>query len=161
MGEKKEGIARKLGITVHSEEQALRCLDLYDFDSVLFTMYWVPGVLRGVGDKLAEIAKARNIGLLCMKVLTHRAWREGEIQPADNRRWYRYVELGSPLALAVMKYCLSKGDALVPPGNYKAFCYMLDHIDEAIANPLSQMDLEFLKEEVEKVKEDELQLIGI
>ena len=158
---KKEGIARKLGITAHSEEQALHCLDLYDFNSVLFTMYWVPAVLRGVGDKLAEAAKARNIGLLCMKVLAHRAWREGEIKPDDDRRWYKRAELGSPLALAAMKFCLSKGDALVPPGQYDAFCYMLDHIDEVIANPLSHNDLEFLKEEAEKIKEDELKLIGI
>ena len=158
---KKEGIVRKLGITAHSEEHALRCLDIFDFDTVLFTMYWVPGVLRGIGDKLAAAAKAKNIGLLCMKVLTYRAWRDDEAKPADTRQWYKYVKFGSPLALAVMKYCLSKGDALVPPGNFEAFRYMLDHIDEAVANPLTQNDLDLLYEEANKIKEYELPLIGI
>ena len=158
---KKEGIVRKLGITAHSEEHALRCLDLYDFDTVLFTMYWVPGVLRGIGDKLAAVTKARNIGLLCMKVLTHRVWREGEAKPADARQWYKYVEFGSQLALTTLKYCLSKGAALVPPGNFAAFCYMLDNIDEAIANPISERDMAFLRDEAEKIKDYELPLIGI
>ena len=154
----KEGIVRKAGITAHIEEQALRCLDLYDFESVLYTFNWAHGVLSGVGDKLSEAVTARNIGLLCMKVFTHRMWREDETRPAQ-KKWYKYIDFDSPLALAAMKYPLAKGGtALVPPGDFEVFRFMLDHVEEAIANPLTQSDIELLKDEAAKIKGYEFDL---
>ena len=152
-----EGIVRKLGITSHSEKHALRCLELYDFDTVLYPMYWAQGVARGAGDKLTEVTRAGNIGLLCMKALTYRNWMPDEAKPDDARQWYKYVEYGSAFALAVLKYGLSKGDALVGPGNFEALCYMLDNIDEAVATPFSAKDFELLSQEAEKIKGYELQ----
>jgi aryl-alcohol dehydrogenase-like predicted oxidoreductase len=156
---KREGLIRKAGITAHSDEYAMSCIDLYDFDTVLFTLNWALAMLCDYGGKLAETVKARDIGFLCMKVLAHRMWLEGEER--DYRKcWYKPVALGSDLALAAMKHALSKGaDALVPPGNFDAFSYMLAHIDEAIANPLSPDDISLLKAEAEKIKEDALKLI--
>ncbi|MCL2059256.1 MAG: aldo/keto reductase [Oscillospiraceae bacterium] len=154
----REGLVRKLGITAHREWCALKCLDLFDFDTVLYTMYWVPGVLRGLGDKLAAAAKEKGLGFLCMKVLTHRDWAEDETAPS-KRQWYKPIEFGSPLALAAMKYSLSKGAAsLVGPGFFAALVYMLDYIDEAVANPLSQNDMELLKAEAVKAADLEFKI---
>ena len=155
---KKEGLARKIGITAHNEEYALQCLDIFEFDTVLYTMYWLPGVLRGLGDKLAAAAKDKGFGFLCMKVLTRRNWAEGETPPY-KRQWYKPTEFGSSLALAAMKYSLSKGAAsLVGPGYQEALAYMLDYIDEAIANPLSQGDIELLKAEAHKAADLEFKM---
>jgi len=157
---KEEGIIRAAGITAHSEDHAIKCLDLFDFDSVLYTMYWAAGALRDNGAKLAAAVKAKNVGLLCMKVLAHRSWRDGERKPGD-KSWYKPMDLGAdgPLALAAMKYCLSREPAaLVPPGMFEYFCHMLDHIDEAIANPLSAADIELLKIEADKLGDDEIKL---
>ena len=175
---KKEGIIRRAGITVHSEENALRCLEMYDFDTVLFPMNWALGVLYGFGDRIAEVVKKKNIGLLCMKVFAHRMWRDGETRP-DGRKWYKHIAYretngaatggmcestregsnGAALALAAMKYALAKGaDALVPPGDFAAFCHMLEHIDEAIAFPYTPDDAAFLLAEAQKIKGYELEL---
>jgi len=157
---KEEGVVRKLGITAHSEECALRCLELYDFDSVLYTMNWAHGMLRNDGAKLSAACAEKDVGLLCMKVLAYSRWRADETRP-DPRLWYKPVELGSPLALAAMKYCLSRGaHALVPPGNFAAFSYMLDNVEEALANPLSQADVDLLSAEAEKIKGMEIELIN-
>ena len=156
---KREGLIRKAGITAHSEEFALRCLELYDFDSVLFTLNWALAMLYDYGSKLAETVKAKDIGFLIMKVLAHRMWHEGEERDYP-KCWYKPVKLGGDLALAAMKHALSKGaDALVPPGNFNAFSYMLSHIDEAMANPLSRDDVALLKAEAEKIKGNELKLV--
>jgi len=155
---KREGLIRKAGITAHSEKNALRCLGLYDFDSVLFTLNWALSMLYDYGGKLAETVKAKDIGFLIMKVLAHRMWLEGE-ERTYKKAWYKPVEMGGELALAAIKHALSKGaDALVPPGDYGAFCYMLDHIDEALANPLTQADVALLKSEADKIKGNELNL---
>jgi len=153
----KEGVVRKLGVTAHNEENALLCLDKYDFASVLFTMNWAHGVLYGLGDKLSETVRARDIGLLCMKVHAYRMYAEGE--PKPSRVWYKYTEPGSPLAVAAMKYGFAKGGtALVPPGNFEIFRYTLDVVDELLANPLSGAELELLKSEAEAIRGRELDL---
>jgi len=154
---KKEGLIRKIGITAHIEEQALRCLDMYDFESVMYTMNPVHGMLYGTGYKLAEVVKARNIGLLCMKVHAWRQFLEGE--PKTQKGWYKCAEPGSALSLATMKYGIMQGGAaLVPPGLFEVFKYTLDHIEEVLANPLSESELELLKSEAEKVRGHELNL---
>jgi len=160
---KEEGLIRAAGITAHSEEYAVKCLDLFDFDSVLYTMYWVSGALNGNGAKLAAAVKAKNAGLLCMKVLAHRMWRDGEKKRGD-KSWYKPIDLGAdgPLALAAMKYCLSREPAaLVPPGIFEYFCFMLDHIDEAIANPLSAGEMDLLKTEAAKLGGEAINLVEV
>ena len=155
---KKEGIIRKIGITAHIEEHALKCLDLYDFESVLFTMNWAHALLHGNGVKLSEVIKARNIGLLCMKVHAHRMWLEGEKSPM-SKMWYKYTDNGSPLSMAAMKYGFAMGGAaIVPPGYFEIFKYSLDVIDEVLANPLSDAELDLLKTEAENVRGHELNL---
>jgi len=156
---KREGLVRKAGITAHSEIHALRCLELYDFDSVLFTLNWALSMINDYGGRLAATVKAGDVGFLCMKVLAHRMWFDNE-EKTYRKAWYKPVDIGSDLALAAMKHALSKGaDALVPPGDFGAFRYMLDHIDEAIANPLSESDIELLRIETDKIIGNELKVI--
>jgi hypothetical protein len=151
---KKEGLIRNIGFSAHNEDIALQACRLYDFDTVLFPMNWALGVQTGWGDRIAEEIPKTDKGLLSMKVMTSRMWRENEpiLYP---KSWCRPVYDNDRLAIAGMKYGLAKGGAaLVPPGNFEHFLFMLKHIDECLAHPLTEEDLEFLREEAAKIKDE-------
>ena len=75
---KEKGIARKLGITAHSEAVALRALSLYDFDTVLFPFNWHLNLAQGMGNALLAEARRRGLGMLCMTSMIDRAWDDAE-----------------------------------------------------------------------------------
>ena len=75
---KEKGIARKLGITAHSEAVALKALELYDFDTVLFPINWHMHMAHGMGSRLIAAVKEKGIGLLCMKSMIECSWTEEE-----------------------------------------------------------------------------------
>ena len=81
---KDEGIARYLGITCHNEDAALRALDLYDFDTVMFPVNWGLNIAKNIGTRLSITVKKRSIGFLGMKALIHRAWQNGNEQAESS-----------------------------------------------------------------------------
>lgn len=150
---RQEGLIRKIGFSAHSEEIALMALDLFDFDTVLFPMNWALGINRGWGDRIADRVKEKNIGLLAMKTLIQREWLEGE-ERTYPKSWCKPISGNDALSVAGMKYGLYKGAAtLVPPGNLEHLNFMLDHIDECLANPLTEAEWRLLREEAQKVKD--------
>lgn len=151
---KKEGLIRNIGFSAHSEEIALKACQLYDFDTVLFPMNWALGVETGWGDRIAEEVKRTDKGLLSMKTMVDRMWRDNEPK-VYPKSWCRPIFDNDRLAIAGMKYGLYKGGAsLVPPGNFEHFLFMLKHIDECLANPLTDKDLAYLKEEAARIKDE-------
>lgn len=151
---KKEGLIRNIGFSAHNEDIALRACELYDFDTVLFPMNWALGMETGWGDRISQEVKKTNKGLLCMKVLVSRMWRPDEpvVYP---KSWCRPVYDNDRLAIAGMKYGLYKGGAaLVPPGNFEHFLFMLKHIEACLLHPLTDEDFTYLKEEADKVKDE-------
>jgi len=151
---KKEGLIRNIGFSAHSEDIAMQASSLYDFDTVLFPMNWALGLETGWGDRISEEVKKTDKGLLSMKTMVSRMWRENEPK-VYPKSWCRPVFDNDRLAIAGMKYGLFKGGAaLVPPGNFEHFLFMLKHIDECLANPLTDEDLAYLKEEAAKVKDE-------
>ena len=151
---KKEGLIRNIGFSAHSEEIALEACRLFDFDTVLFPMNWALGLETGWGDRIAEVVKQTDKGLLAMKTLVSRLWLDNEPK-VYPKSWCRPIFDNDRLAVAGMKYGLAKGGAaLVPPGNFEHFLFMLKHIDECLANPLTDEDLAYLKEEAAKVKDE-------
>ena len=153
---KERGIARNVGITAHSEEAALRCIELYDFDTVLFPFNWFMNLEHQMGSRLIKAARERNMGVLCMKAFIERSWdsdeeRESSVFP---KSWCKPIDVDDvEFGTAAMKYSLSLGvDTLVPPGNFASFSFAVDHIDECLENPLSEDDLSFLKEKLNTVR---------
>jgi aryl-alcohol dehydrogenase-like predicted oxidoreductase len=150
---KKEGLIRNIGFSTHNESVAMKALDLFDFDTVLFPMNWAMGVITGWGDRVSERAKAKDMGLIAMKTLVQRKWLPDEVKTYP-KSWCKPISGNDKLSIAAMKYGLSKGGAtLIPPGNIEHFNFMLDHIDECLDNPLTAADLAYLREEAEKVKD--------
>ena len=155
---KEKGIARKIGITAHSEDAALKCLELYDFDTVLFPFNWHMFMAHGMGKRLLQTAKERGIGLLCMKSMIERAWMDEAEKQASGypKSWCRPFDTGTQadLLTAAVKFAYSLGvDAVVPPGNFDHFSFAVKHCGEILAHPLDDMDRALLEAHLEKVKD--------
>lgn len=151
---KEGGLVRKLGITCHNEEVALKALSLYDFDTVLFPLNWGLSLGKNFGLQIAKKAKEKGIGLLGMKTLIHRAWINEEEHNSSRfpKSWCMPISDNDLLKIAAIKYTLSLGaDAVVPPGNFESFSFVVEHIDSCIRNPLTEEDIAFLREELIKI----------
>jgi aryl-alcohol dehydrogenase-like predicted oxidoreductase len=149
---KKEGLTRNIGFSTHNESIAMKALELFDFDTVLFPMNWVLGIVTGWGDRISARVKETRAGLVVMKTLISRKWLPDE-EKTYPKSWCKPVSGNEKLAVAAMKYGLYKGGAtLIPPGNIEHFDFMLDHIDECLDRPLTAEDLDYLRTEAENVK---------
>ena len=154
---KKKGLARKLGITAHSQQVALKALEYYDFDTVLFPFNWHMNMAYGMGNELLKAARDKGMGVLCMKSMIERGWRDDEDRytSAWPKSWCKPFDIDgqSDLLLAAVKYALSLGvDTIIPPGNFDHFKFAVDHLDEMLAHPFCDADRALLAEHLEKVK---------
>lgn len=153
---KKEGLIRNIGFSTHNEDTALKAMDLYDFDTVLFPMNWAMGINIGWGDRISERVKQTGAGLLAMKTLIHRRWRDGERRDIFVKSWCKPID-SVALAIAGMKYGLYKGAAtLVPPGDFINFKFMVDNIEKCVSEPLTDVEWNLLKNEAELVKNEHI-----
>ena len=151
---KREGLIRNIGFSTHNEDAAVKAMDTFDFDTVLFPMNWAMGVQMGWGDRISERVKTTGAGLLAMKTLIHRRWRDGERRDIFPKSWCKPV-YEEPLGVAGMKYGLYKGaNTLIPPGDFTHFKFMVNHIDECIENPLTAAEWDLMRREAELVKDD-------
>lgn len=153
---KARGIAANVGITAHDEDAAIRCLELYDFDSVLFPFNWFLNLEHGMGSRLLHFAKQKGVGVLCMKAFIERKWDSDAERAASvfPKSWCKPIDVQDvDFGRAAMKYALSLGvDTLIPPGNFASFSFAVDHIDHCLENPLNAEDLRFLQEKLETVR---------
>ncbi|MHB1485174.1 MAG: aldo/keto reductase [Saccharofermentanales bacterium] len=151
---KKDGIIRNLGFSAHSEDTALRLLELYDFDTILFPFNWATEMDKGMGDRLVMKAKEKNLGILALKAMAMRHWKEGEARDFP-KCWYKPIDMNSKLALAALKYTLSLGvHTIVPPGHFEYLKFVLDNFDECIRNPLNQDDKDYLNHEMQNIQKE-------
>lgn len=154
---KEKGIARKLGITAHSEAVALKALSLYDFDTVLFPFNWHMHMAHGMGSKLIAEAREKGVGLLCMKSMIERGWTDAERRASKYpKSWCNPIDADEEPALleAALKYALRLGvDTIVPPGNFDHFRFAVEQIDAALENPLSEAERAMLEDRLMQVKD--------
>lgn len=151
---RREGLIRHIGFSAHSENIALRLLELFDFESVLFPMNWAMGVNFGWGDRISERVRSKGAGLLAMKTLILRAWREGE-ERIYPKSWCRPIHEDDELAVAAMKYGVYKGAAtLIPPGNIHHFRLMLRYIDRVASEPLTEEEWALLRRRAAQVRDE-------
>lgn len=153
---KQKGIARKVGITAHNEDAAIRCLELYDFDTILFPFNWFMHMEHGMGSRLLEVAKQKGMGILCMKAFIERKWNSPEERDSSlfPKSWCKPIDVDDKaFGTAAMKYALSLGvDTLIPPGNFASFSFAVNHINECLANPLNEEDMKLLREKLNTVR---------
>jgi hypothetical protein len=152
---KQTGLIRNISFTAHNEEVALKALSLYDFASVLFPMNWGLHLGKGFGGQLSETVRKKGIGFLGMKTLIHRAWLDDNEKNASRfpKSWCKPITDDEKLGIAALKYTLYLGvNAVVPPGNFENFSFAAEHIEECLKNPLNELDIFYLKEELKKIE---------
>ena len=153
---KQRGIARNIGFSSHDEDTAIAMIERYDFDSVLFPFNWFMHMEHGMGSRLIELAKARNMGVLAMKSFIERSWNSASERYTSRypKSWCKPIDVeDTDFGVAAMKYALDMGvDTLVPPGNFASFSFAVENIDACVGNPLNDTDLALLKQKLKTVR---------
>ena len=144
---RQEGKTRFLGFSAHSEEAAVALIEAFDFDTILAPFNWVCWHQGGFGPKMLEAAKAKDMGVLALKALAKRRWRDDE-QPREARRWtktwYSPVDTYEEAALA-FRFTLSLPiTAAVSPGHPELLWWACDAADNF--RPLTPEEQEMVKE---------------
>ena len=153
---REKGIAAHIGFTAHNEDAALRMIELYDFDSVLFPFNWFMNMEHGMGSCLIRAAKERGIGVLCMKAFIERRWESSEERANSKfpKSWCKPIDVeDEAFGMAAMRYSLNLGvDTLIPPGNFESFRFAVEHAEACVREPYSAADEALLKEKLKSVR---------
>ena len=153
---KEKGVAARIGFTAHSEDAALRMIQLYDFDTVLFPFNWFMHMAHGMGARLLEAAKERNMGILCMKAFIERKWESNDerLNSPFPKSWCKPIDVeDEAFGMAAMRYALSLGvNTLIPPGNFESFRFAVEHAEACLKEPYSDADRALLEEKLSAVR---------
>jgi aryl-alcohol dehydrogenase-like predicted oxidoreductase len=132
---REQGLVRYLGFSAHSEEAALALLDRFEFDSILFPFNWVCWHQGHFGPRVLEKAQERGVGILALKTLAKRKWKEGE-ERKWSKTWYSPVDTFEEASLA-LRFTLSKPiTAAVSPSHAELLWWACDAADQF--KPLSE-----------------------
>ena len=96
------------------------------------------------------------MGVLCMKSMIERAWKDGEDRSRYPKSWCKPFdsEKQTDLLTAAVKYALSLGvDTIIPPGNIEHFSFGVEHIEEMLNHPFSEADRGLLEEHLSTVRD--------
>lgn len=155
---KEEGRIRKVGFTAHNEAVGLQTMSLYDFDTVMYPVNWMMNRYNGMATDICREAKQRNMGIISIKSLTHRHWKDDaeRQQSGFPKSWCKPVDTDQDKALgmATVRFSLGMGsDILIPPGNFKSFTFFVDHINELLSHSLTAEETALLDKEYAEVRE--------
>ncbi len=143
---KEEGLVKYIGFSAHSEDFALKLMELYDFDTVMFPVNWNYWMKDHQGDAVIKKACETNKGILAIKALAQRQWKEGE-EKFGYDTWYKPLFDNDELAELAFKFTLSKDvDTAVCPGDQRLLVKCLD-LEEALKGSYTLSDTE--KEKLE------------
>lgn len=140
---KKEGLTRFIGFSAHSEDAAIALMDRFDSDTILFPFNWVCWYQKNFGPRVLEKAQEKGLGILALKTLAKRRWKEGETRKW-NKTWYSPVDSPEEASLA-FRFTLSKPiTAGTSPSHAELLWWMCDAADDF--SPLSEEEASELKE---------------
>jgi len=132
---REQGLVRYLGFSSHAEEAASVLLDRFAFDSVLFPFNWVCWHQGHFGSRMLEKAREKGVGILALKALAKRTWKEGE-ERKWPKCWYAPVESPEEASLA-LRFVLSKPiTAATSPSHAELLWWECDAADRF--EPLSE-----------------------
>ena len=138
---RKEGKARHLGFSAHHAPAALRLMDAFELDSVLFPVNinaWENG---GFGPQILAKAKTKGMARMALKALALGRWPAGtkgdQMYP---KCWYQPIDDRETARLA-LRFTLNQDiTAAVPPGDERIFDLAL----ELASAPLPKLTAEEL-----------------
>ena len=128
------GDIRYIGFSAHHEDAALRLLDAFPFDSVLFPINRYVWHAGQVGPRMLDAARSRGAEVLALKALADRRWHEGETH-TWSKPWYKPVERYEEAEIG-LRFTLSRPvAAAVSPGHEEHLWWACDAADRFV--PLS------------------------
>lgn len=140
---KDEGLIRYIGFSAHSVEVALKLLDAFQFDSVLFPLNWVNYFNANFGPQVVEKAMAKGVARLALKAMAKTVIPEGQSRKYE-KCWYLPVD-EPELASLALRFTLSQPiTAAIPPGEPKLFKMALDIAEKF--TPITEEEIRLLKE---------------
>lgn len=143
-----KGVIRYIGFSAHTEEAALRLLENFDFDTILFPFNWVTWNKDDFGEKLMSVARERNLGILALKALAKRALTKNE-KRAYPKAWYYPVETFEEAQKALRFTLTLPVTAAVTPGHEKFFDWACEIADDY--SPITDEELKELKEKASEL----------
>jgi predicted aldo/keto reductase-like oxidoreductase len=148
---RQQGLVRFLGFSAHSEEAAVALIDAFDFDTILFPFNWTCWHKGNFGPKALARAKEAGMGILALKTLAKRRWKEGE-QRRWSKAWYAPVDTYEEASLAV-RFTLSKPiTAGTSPGHMELLTWMCDAADQFMPlTPQEDADLAQRAQDLEPI----------
>lgn len=146
---KKEGLIRYIGFSAHSVEIALKLIDIFDFDSILFPVNWVNYFNGNFGPQVIQKAKEKNITILALKAMAKTVIPEGK-ERKYPKCWYEPVAEKN-LAQLALRFTLSQPiTATIPPGEYEFFKWALEIGENFI--PITEEEVQILKKKAESLE---------
>ncbi len=118
---REDGKVRFLGFSAHNEDVALRLLDEFPFDSVLFPINYVCMAQGHFGPRLLAKAKEKNVARLALKALAYTRWTSKEQRAKNPKCWYQPIS-DLQQARQALRFTLSEDiTAAIPPGDEKVY----------------------------------------
>jgi predicted aldo/keto reductase-like oxidoreductase len=141
---REEGKIRYIGFSAHSAEAALRAMDKFDFDTILFPVNYVCYYKADFGPEVIKRAQEKKMGILAIKGLARQPWPEGAQREKWPKAWYQPITDPGEAYLA-FRFTLSQPiAAAVPPGDIGLFRQALEIAHSFI--PINNKEERQLKE---------------
>lgn len=114
---KEEGLIKNIGFSAHREWAALKLMQNFDFDTVMFPINWNYYFNFNQGPKVIKKAREKDMGIIAIKALAQKQWENAK--KLDNYdTWYKPIYDNDRLAELALKFTLSQDiDTAVSPGD--------------------------------------------
>lgn len=145
-----------VGITAHSEGAALMALSLYDFETLLFPFNWQMNMAIGYGNRVLEDAHRKGLGVLSMKSMIERGFRDESERLRWPKSWCKPFDPveQADILLAAIKYSRAMGvDTIIPAGDIEHFSFALEHEHEIWEDDMTDAEREMMEKHLEDVKD--------
>jgi predicted aldo/keto reductase-like oxidoreductase len=124
-----QGLVRYLGFSAHSEEAALALIEAFDFDTILFPFNWACWLKNGFGPQVLEAATGQDMGVLALKTLAKRRWKDEE-QRRWSKTWYSPVDTFEEAKQAFRFTFTRPITAGTSPGHFELLNWMCDAAEQ-------------------------------
>ncbi len=113
---REQGLVKHLGFSTHSAEDAIRLMNMFEFDSVLFPVNYTTWFESGFGPQILGEAERLGVACLALKGAAHHNLQEGETRPYKKVH-YAPIDDQELMKLA-LRWTLSKPiTAALPSGD--------------------------------------------
>lgn len=149
---RQEGKIRYIGFSAHNQEAALKLLEQFAFDSVLFPINYVCCSQGDFGPGLLSKAKEMKVPVLALKALAFTPWanKEDRQNGSHSKCWYQPID-DYKLASAALRFTLSENvTAAIPPGDEQIYRIALDLA--AAYKPLTEVERKELLRSADSVR---------